>query len=132
MKAVVFEKFGETPSLRTVPDPRPTPEGVVVKVVATGLCRSDWHGWMGHDPDVRLPHVPGHELAGTVAATGRSVRRLPLRLAVAERAGDPKANRTDRMIAAIAAANARTLVTLNAADLRGLDDIVPIVDPTMA
>ncbi|MHA6684730.1 zinc-dependent alcohol dehydrogenase family protein [Mesorhizobium sp. A556] len=75
MKAVVFEKFGEMPSIRTVPDPRPVPEGVVVKVEATGLCRSDWHGWMGHDPDIRLPHVPGHELAGTVVAVGRQVSR---------------------------------------------------------
>lgn len=75
MKAVVFEKFGEMPSVRTVPDPRPSPEGVVVKVEATGLCRSDWHGWMGHDPDIRLPHVPGHELAGTVVAVGRQVTR---------------------------------------------------------
>jgi alcohol dehydrogenase len=47
---------------------------VVVKVEATGLCRSDWHGWMGHDPDIVLPHVPGHELAGTVAAVGSAVR----------------------------------------------------------
>ncbi len=75
MKAVVFEAFGEMPALRTVPDPTPSPEGVVVKVEATGLCRSDWHGWMGHDPDIRLPHVPGHELAGTVAAVGARVTR---------------------------------------------------------
>ena len=75
MKAVVYEKFGEVPAIRTVPDPTPTPDGVVVKVEATGLCRSDWHGWMGHDPDIRLPHVPGHELAGTVAAVGSRVTR---------------------------------------------------------
>jgi alcohol dehydrogenase len=75
MKAVVFEKFGEMPSVKTVPDPKPAPEGVVVKVEATGLCRSDWHGWMGHDPDIRLPHVPGHELAGSVVAVGRQVTR---------------------------------------------------------
>lgn len=75
MKAVVFEKFGEIPSIRTVPDPKPSPEGVVVKVEATGLCRSDWHGWMGHDPDIRLPHVPGHELAGSVVAVGKRVTR---------------------------------------------------------
>lgn len=73
MKAVVFEKFGETPVIRTVPDPVPSPDGVVIKVAATGLCRSDWHGWMGHDPDIRLPHVPGHELAGIVVAAGRQV-----------------------------------------------------------
>jgi len=75
MKAVIFEAFGEAPSIRAVPDPVPSPEGVVVKVAATGLCRSDWHGWMGHDPDIRLPHVPGHELAGTIAAIGNRVTR---------------------------------------------------------
>ena len=41
---------------------------------ATGICRSDWHAWMGHDPDVAPPHVPGHELAGTVVAVGAEVR----------------------------------------------------------
>ena len=45
---------------------------MVVAVEATGLCRSDWHGWMGHDPDIALPHVPGHELAGTVVDAGAS------------------------------------------------------------
>lgn len=74
MKAVVFEQFAQPPKLQTVPDPAPTPEGVVVKVEATGLCRSDWHGWMGHDPDIVLPHVPGHELAGIVTAAGSGVR----------------------------------------------------------
>lgn len=73
MKAVVFEQFGQAPSIRTVADPAPAPTGVVIKVEATGLCRSDWHGWMGHDPDIQLPHVPGHELAGTVQALGSHV-----------------------------------------------------------
>ena len=42
--------------------------GVVVRVAATGMCRSDWHAWAGHDDDITaLPHVPGHELAGVVA-----------------------------------------------------------------
>jgi alcohol dehydrogenase len=56
-----------------VADPTPEPHGVVIKVEATGLCRSDWHGWIGHDPGIALPHVPGHELAGTVAAIGAQV-----------------------------------------------------------
>ena len=47
---------------------------MVVEVRATGVCRSDWHGWMGHDPAIVLPHVPGHELAGVVAAAGPEVR----------------------------------------------------------
>ncbi|MDY0881931.1 zinc-dependent alcohol dehydrogenase family protein [Dongia soli] len=74
MKAVLFEQFCEPPSLQTVPDPTPSTKGVVVKVEATGLCRSDWHGWMGHDPDIVLPHVPGHELAGTITAIGSEVK----------------------------------------------------------
>ncbi|GHH38018.1 zinc-dependent alcohol dehydrogenase family protein [Streptomyces umbrinus] len=73
MRAVVFEQFGKPAELRTVPDPAPAPHGVVVRVAATGLCRSDWHGWQGHDPDIALPHVPGHELAGTVEAVGALV-----------------------------------------------------------
>ncbi|WP_319411674.1 zinc-dependent alcohol dehydrogenase family protein [uncultured Cohaesibacter sp.] len=74
MKAILYEQFGETPSLVTLDDPTPEPHGIVIKVEATGVCRSDWHGWMGHDPDIELPHVPGHELAGTVAAVGKDVR----------------------------------------------------------
>jgi len=75
MKAVLFEQFGQPPRVQNVPDPTPSAEGVVIKVEATGLCRSDWHGWLGHDPDIVLPHVPGHELAGTVLATGKQVTR---------------------------------------------------------
>lgn len=73
MRAVVFDEFQGSPQLREVPKPAPTPDGVVVRVEATGLCRSDWHGWMGHDAGIRLPHVPGHELAGTVEAVGARV-----------------------------------------------------------
>ncbi len=76
MRAMYYEQFGAAPEIRTLPDPTPTNAGVVISVKATGLCRSDWHGWMGHDPDIRLPHVPGHELAGTIAAVGRDVRRF--------------------------------------------------------
>jgi D-arabinose 1-dehydrogenase-like Zn-dependent alcohol dehydrogenase len=74
MKAVLFEKFQEAPRVVTLADPVPEPHGVVIKVEATGVCRSDWHGWMGHDTDITLPHVPGHELAGVVQAVGKDVR----------------------------------------------------------
>ncbi|RAU37212.1 zinc-dependent alcohol dehydrogenase family protein [Pseudomonas sp. RIT411] len=73
MKAVVYEAFSAPPRLCTVPDPTPEPHGVVLRVMATGVCRSDWHGWVGHDSDIELPHVPGHELAGVVEAVGRDV-----------------------------------------------------------
>jgi alcohol dehydrogenase len=75
MRAVIYEAFNERPKLVTLPDPSPEPHGVVLKVEATGVCRSDWHGWVGHDADIALPHVPGHELAGVVEAVGRDVTR---------------------------------------------------------
>lgn len=75
VRALVYESFGGDLAVREVPDPAPAPDGVVVAVGASGICRSDWHAWRGHDPDVVLPHVPGHELAGTVAAVGARVRR---------------------------------------------------------
>jgi len=73
MKAVIYDAFGARPQLKNLPDPAPESHGVVIEVKATGVCRSDWHGWMGHDPDIRLPHVPGHEWAGVVAAAGNDV-----------------------------------------------------------
>jgi alcohol dehydrogenase len=75
MKAAVYEEFRKPLVIRQLPDPQPTDNGLVIRVMATGLCRSDWHGWMGHDSDIQLPHVPGHELAGIVESAGKGVRR---------------------------------------------------------
>ena len=76
MRALVYESFGGPMAVREVPAPARGPGGVVVRVGASGVCRSDWHGWQGHDPDITLPHVPGHELAGTIEAVGDGRRRL--------------------------------------------------------
>jgi alcohol dehydrogenase len=76
MKAVVFERFGGRLRVAEVADPVAADDGVVIRVQASGVCRSDWHGWRGHDPDItHLPHVPGHELAGVVKETGKDVTR---------------------------------------------------------
>jgi alcohol dehydrogenase len=75
MKAAVYEEFAKPLTIQKLPDPNPSERGVVIRVKATGLCLSDWHGWMGHDPDIRLPHVPGHELAGVIEATGKDIVR---------------------------------------------------------
>ena len=77
MRAVVYDAVGAPPQVRQVPRPVCPPDGVLVAVAATGVCRSDWHAWRGHDP-VSLPHVPGHELAGTVAEVGPQVTRFAL------------------------------------------------------
>jgi len=53
MKAVIYREFAELPTIENLPDPTPPVHGVVLRVKATGLCRSDWHGWMGHDPDIK-------------------------------------------------------------------------------
>jgi len=73
MRAVVIEQFGLRPEVRDLPAPTAPPGGVVLDVEATGLCRSDHHAFAGHDADVTLPHVPGHELVGRVAVLGDGV-----------------------------------------------------------
>jgi alcohol dehydrogenase len=76
VRAAVLHAFGEPLALEEVPDPAPVRDGAVVAVRATGVCRSDWHAWQGHDASVVLPHVGGHELAGEVVAVGADVRRV--------------------------------------------------------
>jgi D-arabinose 1-dehydrogenase-like Zn-dependent alcohol dehydrogenase len=75
MRAVRYAAFQELPEVVIVDDPDCPEAGVIIEVAATGLCRSDWHAWMGHDPDVALPHVPGHELAGVIAHVGSRVEK---------------------------------------------------------
>lgn len=70
---MVMEEIAGPLRVQAVPDPTAPVGGVVVTVRATGLCRSDWHAWVGHD-DIVLPHVPGHELAGVITAIGAGVR----------------------------------------------------------
>lgn len=74
MRAAIYEQFQQPLEIHNVPDPGPSADGVVIAVKACGICRSDWHGWMGNDPDIKLPHVPGHELAGVVETVGANVR----------------------------------------------------------
>ena len=74
MRAALTRAFTAPLQVEDVPDPQVPEDGAVVAVRATGVCRSDWHGWMGHDPAIALPHVPGHELAGVVAEVGPQVR----------------------------------------------------------
>jgi len=76
MRAIYFSEFGGELTVKDVPNPTAPANGVVIEVRATGLCRSDWHAWMGHDTDVVLPHVPGHELAGVVSALGSGVSKF--------------------------------------------------------
>lgn len=76
MKAAVYDVFHAPLVVGDYAEPAPKDHGVVLQVKASGICRSDWHGWQGHDADIRLPHVPGHEMAGVIVAVGKQVRRF--------------------------------------------------------
>lgn len=73
MNAAVIHQFAGTVTIEDVPRPVAPLDGVVIEVKATGVCRSDWHAWKGHDPSIVLPHVPGHEFAGVIAEVGAEV-----------------------------------------------------------
>ncbi|MEV6633518.1 alcohol dehydrogenase catalytic domain-containing protein [Actinoplanes sp. NPDC051470] len=87
MRAIVYAGVGSPPVVRSVPPPPCPSGGAVVAVRATGVCRSDWHAWRGHDP-VTLPHIPGHEFAGEVVEIGAGVRDF----AVGDRVTSPFVN----------------------------------------
>lgn len=74
MRALVLDSVRSQPVVRDVPIPTIPDDGILVRVVATGLCRSDWHAWAGHE-EIEVPHVPGHELAGVVETVGPAVTR---------------------------------------------------------
>lgn len=78
MKAAVLEAFNAPLVIKEVQDPELTPDGVLLKVEATGVCRSDWHAWSGEwkggIPD--FPHILGHEISGTIEEVGIHVPRF--------------------------------------------------------
>ena len=87
MNAAVYKEFNGPITIMSVPKPKlNSSTSVIVQVMATGVCRSDWHGWKGHDDDIRshgFPFIPGHEVSGIVVEIGQSVKKLKI--------GDPVA-----------------------------------------
>ena len=76
MRAVVMNAFREPMTLEELPDPACPADGVILESAACGICRSDWHSWIGHWPDLEFPAVLGHEFAGVVVEAGPEVRRV--------------------------------------------------------
>jgi len=74
MRAAIYDSFGGPINIETVDDPACSETGVIIKVLANGICRSDWHGWQGHDAAITLPNVPGHECCGEVLEVGADVQ----------------------------------------------------------
>lgn len=75
MRAAVLTGYRAPLEIADWPEPACPEDGVVLSVLACGICRSDWHAWTGADPDVSLPHVPGHEYCGVVEEAGPRVTR---------------------------------------------------------
>ncbi len=78
MRAAIYEAYQGPITIQNVEDPVPEKHGVVISVKASGLCLSDWHGWVGHDTGIELPHVPGHEFSGIVEAIGKNVKKFQI------------------------------------------------------
>jgi propanol-preferring alcohol dehydrogenase len=74
MKAAVVRAFGQPLSIEQVPIPTPGPGQLLVQVMACGVCDTDLHAVEGDWPvKPALPFIPGHEVAGVVAALGSGV-----------------------------------------------------------
>jgi len=72
MKAVQIVQPGvvEVVDIHT---PEPTPDEVLLKINYVGLCGSDLSTYLGKNPMVQYPRIPGHEIAGTIVDTGKNV-----------------------------------------------------------
>jgi len=71
MKAAVFEAV-KTIKVKEVPIPEIGDDDVLIKVVNTGICGTDWsiyNGWYSAD---KLPMIPGHEFSGVIAKVGKN------------------------------------------------------------
>src|SRR2546429_9065560 len=72
MKALLLSEYGHL-EVVDVPMPRPSPDEVLIRVQACGICGSDVHGYDGSSGRRIPPIIMGHEAAGTVAAVGAGV-----------------------------------------------------------
>ena len=67
MRAATMLGVREPLTVMDLPDPSLEPDGAIVRVEANGVCRSDWHGWVGDwdwlGVQFEFPHVLGHEMS---------------------------------------------------------------------
>lgn len=77
MQAAVLHKIGDRLKIEKLPVPKPGRGEVLIRVTACGVCHSDLHAIDGDwTPLPNLPLIPGHEVAGHVAALGEGVSDL--------------------------------------------------------
>src|SRR5881392_1843243 len=103
MKAVRYDAFEGPLRLVDVSDPTPTPDGVVVRVGASGLCRSDWHGWKGHDAAARYFHAGAVALPSLPIGSARDGGSHSYDDAIARRRGIRDVDKTKRTFECVVA-----------------------------
>lgn len=74
MKAAVLPAARRI-EITELPDPKPGPDDIVVRVGACGVCGTDQHIFLG-EHIVQFPVVPGHEMAGHVVEVGGGVKHI--------------------------------------------------------
>jgi len=94
MRAMLLEATGQPLRVADLPVPTPNPEQVLIRVHACAICRTDLHIVDGELPQPKLPLVPGHQIVGTVEATGDRVQQFTVgvdakRLLLGDRVGVP-------------------------------------------
>jgi propanol-preferring alcohol dehydrogenase len=85
MRAQLLTAPGRDLETAELPEPQPGPGQVLLRVRACAVCRTDLHVVDGELPHPKLPLVPGHEIVGTVIATGDGADRF----AIGDRVGVP-------------------------------------------
>ncbi|MBN1868685.1 zinc-dependent alcohol dehydrogenase family protein [Candidatus Sumerlaeota bacterium] len=85
MRAMVLEKQRTPLAMKEIPEPRPTPGQVLIRVRACGVCRTDLHVVDGDLTEPVLPLVPGHQIVGEAIETGAEVEGF----AAGDRVGAP-------------------------------------------
>jgi propanol-preferring alcohol dehydrogenase len=86
MRAMLFSRAdGPKVTAAEIPDPRPGPHEVLIRVHACAVCRTDLHVVDGDLPNPKSPVIPGHEIVGTILETGSAAGKFK----VGDRVGVP-------------------------------------------
>ncbi len=85
MHAMVLAAPGRPLEAREVPRPEAGPGGLLIRVAACAVCRTDLHVVDGDLKQPKLPIIPGHEIVGRVEQVGEGVRGF----AAGDRVGVP-------------------------------------------
>lgn len=73
MRAMAVVDYDAPLELMDLPQPEVKPGHVLIRVLACGVCYSDYKtskGKMVYSPTLKLPHVPGHEICGEIVEVG--------------------------------------------------------------